>query len=1081
MTTMAHYSNFSDFLLALINGGDEHFTADNFSSTALGRFASMQPQFWDWMTEWMTKEGTEMQGWLNHWFIRRGDMDENKKSVMSYISQKADKGFKVKEFFNDNEMPEHWNESVQGLIDEFNRMMGNDIEGGRIGTTDFFIEDILHADAGNDYGKLHPTEPIEDQHNADLHWVRPWRNIDGDSYKKVRDLDAIVSVLNSNHHSQYTRAPLNADAFNEELENQNPIIEGLTGIPDVFPVDGGDGLINALDASQLLAYINRGYGDLTPAQYYNLMQRLDIFREGTPAPLQVVASYTLSYYAYASTGGELSFPEWIELRRMGVKDEDMKANQYSTAVQRWLMERKEDYLRLIMPEYQRRVEVEDLNRNFWTIAQTLSAISCFLFANDNPIQSMFNKILDEEAQLWENILYLWAGAAIVGQRDKVTDIQVVVMPIPNSELQPYVKFDNFNDTVPPESIPFTTLVYYRFQELIESYPNSNLVIIPEIRMENYKHNYYAEAMYPCIFTYNRTTDITRTLELGDGRYKFSLKDWSDTHDLGGLKTKKTQYVYTPGWATSTASIEGGFYYALVRPEFVIDPYYDTDDDEIKFNLVDSTNDLIIKFHDVASELSEIATEICLTAKFQMGLQTVGEVYNTIAGTDEVFDITDGFYQGELISYPRNVNANFTATIEKVWIGDNIPVDKRARVGVTGFETDEDFSFYYGGTTTQSLVLPSKDNLEHPTEFVVTEGITKEGDEEWVTTFSPNNIITPQNTAITITNKLYNVRFTDADFQVVKIGDFYPATYLDGTRTIIPALSEITRKTSDGIDAYDTDTYGIGAYTLRKPNASIAWPLESQDYHVVFVDYYQYAQNGTISTTEGYSLTVAQLDTLSENYVTYLKANGKLGDIDSDGIYATKFGTSFWVGDAGSQWSGGIVHALVFYNGSTHTAKVISNPKLFDGYWTNDQNVFSVHGSGYAVSAWRRLCLKCSSLSICYTNNVPEFNMKGGKLIWYDHWNDINGSYGRRDPRPNANMILDNSQLIFNSEYNPYGAETRMAVNVQYNGTHIFFDGDDDRIGVRRDDYTVGGPIRFTQNYDNINLNAAGYGINCYIS
>ena len=108
-------------------------------------------------------------------------------------------------------------------------------------------------------------------------------------------------------------------------------------------------------------------------------------------------------------------------------------------------------------------------------------------------------------------------------------------------------------------------------------------------------------------------------------------------------------------------------------------------------------------------------------------------------------------------------------------------------------------------------------------------------------------------------------------------------------------------------------------------------------------------------------------------------------------------------------------------------------------------------------------------------------MKGGKLIWYDHWNDINGSYGRRDPRPNANMILDNSQLIFNSEYNPYGAETRMAVNVQYNGTHIFFDGDDDRIGVRRDDYTVGGPIRFTQNYDNINLNAAGYGINCYIS
>ena len=36
VTRMANYNNFADFLMTLINGGDEHFTADNFSGSALG-------------------------------------------------------------------------------------------------------------------------------------------------------------------------------------------------------------------------------------------------------------------------------------------------------------------------------------------------------------------------------------------------------------------------------------------------------------------------------------------------------------------------------------------------------------------------------------------------------------------------------------------------------------------------------------------------------------------------------------------------------------------------------------------------------------------------------------------------------------------------------------------------------------------------------------------------------------------------------------------------------------------------------------------------------------------------------------
>lgn len=38
-------------------------------------------------------DNPERANWLSHWFIRLGDIDANKKSVMGYISQKADRTF----------------------------------------------------------------------------------------------------------------------------------------------------------------------------------------------------------------------------------------------------------------------------------------------------------------------------------------------------------------------------------------------------------------------------------------------------------------------------------------------------------------------------------------------------------------------------------------------------------------------------------------------------------------------------------------------------------------------------------------------------------------------------------------------------------------------------------------------------------------------------------------------------------------------------------------------------------------------------------------------------------------------------
>ena len=66
------------------------------------------------------------------------------------------------------------------------------------------------------------------------------------------------------------------------------------------------------------------------------------------------------------------------------------------------------YTRLIMPKYSRRLELEDLNRNFWVIGQTLSGLCDILFPDDPYFfKDVLEGILNELPQLWENIAYLW--------------------------------------------------------------------------------------------------------------------------------------------------------------------------------------------------------------------------------------------------------------------------------------------------------------------------------------------------------------------------------------------------------------------------------------------------------------------------------------------------------------------------------------------------------------------------------------------------------------------------------------------------------------------------------------------------
>lgn len=182
----------------------------------------------------------------------------------------------------------------------------------------------------------------------------------------------------------------------------------------------------------------------------------------------------------------------------------------------------EKYIRLLMPEYERTVEIEDLDRNFWVIGQVLTGICSYLFDEDSPVKNLLAGMVDEIAQLWENLLYLWIGFVLISQEYYKEQPIVIVTPVPFDNLTPYVKFDDF---FPRKSdlnmsgvqsslnqIQLLTLCWQYLSYLKDLYPKNSLIVIPEIRYGNYAFNYYCGAIYPGVISLNRNIANERSLE-----------------------------------------------------------------------------------------------------------------------------------------------------------------------------------------------------------------------------------------------------------------------------------------------------------------------------------------------------------------------------------------------------------------------------------------------------------------------------------------------------------------------------------------------------------------------------------------
>lgn len=327
-----------------------------------------------------------------------------------------------------------------------------------------------------------------------------------------------------------------------------------------------------------------------------------------------------------------------------VRDGDKKVSVLSNDKRLdFTREKGEDkYIRLLMPQYKRKVEVEDLNRNFWVIAQVLTGICIDLFDPNGPIQKMLKGLLIEIAQIWENTTYLWAAFDLLNQRRYYNQTHCEVYYLSYNELFSHLKYDNFDNT---RKIPET------FSHLENMYPDYNLAIMPILREDNYEHNFYSGIIIPGIWIYNRNSDSPAweqiLFSVGDGgSIIIKLEDFKEKI-YGLLENEETySYIAPITAAEDLMPEEDERYYGLLRDFITFSAEVEDTIKSINFeiNLIDLAKQLVknenVTIYKCIGEYQDNSNIIDLTITQSPDITTEdsGQI-----------DISKGFYQGELLS------------------------------------------------------------------------------------------------------------------------------------------------------------------------------------------------------------------------------------------------------------------------------------------------------------------------------------------------------------------------------------------------------------------------------------------------
>lgn len=294
-------------------------------------------------------------------------------------------------------------------------------------------------------------------------------------------------------------------------------------------------------------------------------------------PIVDGSSFSINDIRKANAGKSFSGEPWVRPKRNidGSAYKDVRGNdaiesvlnnvkelQFTRTQDQAIAESEEEsknkYIRLLMPKNTRRVEVEDLDRNFWVIGQTLAGVSAFLFDTNSPLIGTLQNLLSEVQQLWENVLYLWVD--LWAETNLVTKVHSEVVYLSNSQYSTQMKFDNFDTNITEVSIT------NRLQYLIDMYPKCNLCIVPILRNNNYFKNYYQIERYYGIWLYDRNKEKWTIVKFTKGSSQtisskyaeiFSNNRYLDVipkaENIFGLMTDENNYKYKYLFPLSNAS------------------------------------------------------------------------------------------------------------------------------------------------------------------------------------------------------------------------------------------------------------------------------------------------------------------------------------------------------------------------------------------------------------------------------------------------------------------------------------------------------------------------------------------------
>lgn len=233
-------------------------------------------------------------------------------------------------------------------------------------------------------------------------------------------------------------------------------------------------------------------------------------------------------------------------------------------------------IRLLMPKNSRQVFVEDLDRNFWVLGNSTAGLCAYLFGAGSPMKSIYQQLVNELIQLWENVLSLWILIGLSTLKPS-TDIHVELFFVPNSSKEPYKKYDDFtyfqNISTPSTKARIIdgTVAYAR------KYQNSNCVMFPCIRKINYEKNYFSEIYIPFVIFIMRNEDgtekvVTQQLMYNNSRWIEACPTEFKSNLWCSRETEVSNYIYYPAaniGSKRDESFESHKYFYGMRPEITI--------------------------------------------------------------------------------------------------------------------------------------------------------------------------------------------------------------------------------------------------------------------------------------------------------------------------------------------------------------------------------------------------------------------------------------------------------------------------------------------------------------------------------